>query len=220
MNIKKIAIMATMVLGFGMSMTPTTTIAAKTTTNTQTHFADLNQLFNQVAKQSLVRAKFTQQKKLANSNKVFYSSGQIVFAKHTGVLWLIQRPIKADLIMTKKTIVQKTANTQSKINLAQNQYAGVASIFLQLLTGDQQALLKNFQVEQLSYKADGWSLTLSPKTSTLKKLFGQVQLSGDEVVKQIIIDEKQGGQTTIQLSSHSTGTALTAEEMALFGLAK
>lgn len=187
---------------------------------TQNQHDELGKIFNQVAKHTLVRAKFTQQKKLANTDKVFHSSGDITFAKNQGVLWLMARPVKADLIMTQHHVVQKTANTQNKISLAQNQYAGVANVFLQILTGNQESLLKNFTLEKASYRSDQWQLVLSPKNSTLKKLFNKIELSGADFVKQIIIDEKQGGKTTITLSSQSVGTALNANEVALFELAK
>lgn len=186
----------------------------------QTQSGELAKIFNQVAKHKLVRAKFAQQKKLANSDKVFYSAGNITFAKNTGVLWLMNRPVKADLIMTDQYVIQKTANTQSKISLAQNQYAGVASVFLQILTGNQAALLKNFKVEQTTHNAGRWTLVLSPRNTTLTKLFDKITLSGGEFAEQIVIDEKKGGKTTITLSSHEVGSTLTTDEVALFGLAK
>lgn len=181
----------------------------------------IGQIFQQLSQHAVVRAKFTQQKKLPNLAKTFQSSGQILFAKNQGVLWQISAPVQADLIMTQRALVQKTANTQSKINLEQNQYAGVAHLFLQLMAGNQTAFTQNFNIHQANYSAQGWQLQLSPKSSTMKKLFEQVEISGKSDVNKIVITEKNKGQTTILFNQHQhSPVQLTGTEHALFQLAK
>lgn len=189
--------------------------------NTATQIQQVQSIFQQLAKQNMVRADFTQQKKLANSQRSFNSSGQIVFAKQTGVLWQIKNPVQADLIMTQTAIVQKTANTQSKIRLDQNQYAGIANVFLQLMSGNETALKQNFEILNVSQTGQNWQISLKPKSAMMQKLFAKIDVSGGQFVQKMTVYEKNNGSTTIQFSSQkTTPNQLSGQENALFQLAK
>lgn len=189
--------------------------------NTPVQIQQVQSIFQQLAKQDMVRANFTQQKKLANSLRSFNSSGQIVFAKQTGVLWQIKNPVQADLIMTQMAVVQKTANTQSKIRLDQNQYAGIAHVFLQLMSGNETALKQNFEILNVSQTGQNWQISLKPKSAMMQKLFVKVDVSGGQFVQKMTVYEKNNGSTTIQFSSQkTTPNQLSGQENALFQLAK
>lgn len=199
-----------------MSMSPY--IWAK---NTSVQIQQVQSIFQQLAKQDMVRANFTQQKKLANSPRSFNSSGQIVFVKQTGVLWQIKNPVQADLIMTQMAVVQKTANTQSKIRLDQNQYAGIAHVFLQLMSGNETALKQNFEILNVSQTGQNWQISLKPKSAMMQKLFVKIDVSGGQFVQKMTVYEKNNGSTMIQFSSQkTTPNQLNGQENALFQLAK
>lgn len=193
---------------------------ARTTQNQNQHTQAAQQIFNELAKTTLMRANFQQKKQLPNTNKTFVSSGKVVFAKNQGVLWQIASPVKADLIMTPKNMVQKTANTQSRISLEQNQHASTATVFLGLMSGDSKTLNDNFSIKSAKYTAQSWQIALSPKSATMKKLFNDIQIDGGKNINKIIIKDKSQGTTTITFSGHqhSTGT-LSDSENALFKLA-
>jgi hypothetical protein len=193
---------------------------ARTTQNQNQHTQAAQQIFNELAKTTLMRANFQQKKQLPNTNKTFVSSGKVVFAKNQGVLWQISSPVKADLIMTAKNMVQKTANTQSRISLEQNQHASTATVFLGLMSGDSKTLNDNFSIKSAKYTAQSWQIALSPKSATMKKLFNDIQIDGGKNINKIIIKDKSQGTTTITFSGHqhSTGT-LSDSENALFKLA-
>ena len=193
---------------------------ARTTQNQSQHTQTAQQIFNELAKTTLMRANFQQKKQLPNTNKTFVSSGKIVFAKNQGVLWQIASPVKADLIMTPKNMVQKTANTQSRVSLEQNQHASTATVFLGLMSGNSKTLNDNFTIKSAKYTAQSWQIALSPKSATMKKLFHDIQIDGAKNINKIIIKDKSQGTTTITFSGHqhSTGT-LSDSENALFKLA-
>jgi hypothetical protein len=185
----------------------------------------LQAIFQQMAQIKLLRADFVQQKRLPSVNKSFKSSGQVVFAQNQGLLWQIQQPVPADLIMTPRTLLQKTAHTQSKISLAQSPYAAVAQLFLQLLRGDQQALAQNFSIDILGYSQNGvamqWQVVLKPKTALLQQLFERIEATGGQSVQQMVIHEKNHNRTEIVFSAiRQPATPLSAAENALFQLAK
>lgn len=189
------------------------------------HVIQAQQVFQQLSAQNIVRAQFEQTKQLASVNKSFKSTGQILFSKTHGVLWQIKRPVQADLVMSPKKIVQKTARTQSVINLEQSPYGAVANVFLQLMTGDIKTLQQNFNIDSVQFgqntKPGTWQIRLSPKAPMLKKLFNAVEASGGEYVQRMVIHDKGQTMTTIQFTQHSQQpSTLNATEHALYQLAK
>ena len=136
----------------------------------------ISQIFQLLSQSPVVRADFVQQKKLSSLNKTFISNGQVLFSKNLGVIWQIQQPVKADLIVTPRKIVQKTQRTMSQIEIDKSQYGSVATMFLQLMAGNETALAKNFNVDAAHYTNSGWDITLTPKTSLFKKLFIKVKI--------------------------------------------
>lgn len=181
----------------------------------------VTQIFNQLATTPLVRAKFEQQKKIASVNKVFNSSGNIVFSKSQGVLWQIRNPVQADLVVTAKKLIQKTQRTQSEVNVAQSPYGSVSTMFLQLMAGDQAALNQHFNIVSAQYTPAQWNIVLTPKSTLFKKLFVRVEAQGQRYVERIVITEQASNMTTIRFSQHSSQPqTLSASENALFQLAK
>ena len=183
--------------------------------------AEVTQIFKQLSSTPIVRANFQQQKKLASLNKTFVSNGTVLFSKQQGVLWQIQRPVQASLIVTPKKLVQKTQRTFSQIEIDKSPYGSVATMFLQLMSGDETALAKNFNVVSASYTPTQWNVTLTPKSALFKKLFVQVNAQGQRYVDRIVMTEKGNNSTTILFSQHTAQPiTLTATEDELFKLAK
>lgn len=181
----------------------------------------LRQIFGQLSETPTVRANFEQQKKLASMNKTFVSKGTVSFSKTQGVIWKIQNPVKADLIVTPRKLVQKTQRTHSQIEIDKSPYGSVATMFLQLMSGNEAAISKNFNIVSASYTPAQWNVVLTPKSSLFKKLFVRVDAQGQRYVDRIVIREKANNSTTIRFSQQTTQPQnLTAEENALFQLAK
>ncbi|MGE8593853.1 MAG: LolA family protein [Acinetobacter faecalis] len=190
-------------------------------TTTHAQNSDLKQIFTQLSASSVVRANFVQHKKLASLNKTYVSKGTVVFTKNSGVLWQIQSPVKADLIVTPKKIVQKTQRTYSQIEVDKTPYGSVATMFLQLMSGNETALAKNFNVVSANYSPTKWNVSLTPKSGLFKKLFVKVDAQGQRYVDQIVIQEQANNSTTIRFSQQTAQPqTLTAAENALFQLAK
>nr|WP_228720335.1 outer membrane lipoprotein carrier protein LolA [Acinetobacter portensis] len=183
--------------------------------------AELKQIFSQLSATSVVRANFEQHKKLASLNKTYISKGTVVFTKDSGVLWQIQSPVKADLIVTPKKLVQKTQRTYSQIEVDKTPYGSIATMFLQLMSGNETALAKNFNVVSASYSPTKWNVSLTPKSGLFKKLFVKVDAQGQRYVDRIVIQEQANNSTTIRFSQQTAQPqTLTAAENALFQLAK
>lgn len=182
---------------------------------------ELKQVFAQLGATPVVRAQFEQQKKLASLNKTYVSKGTVLFSKNQGVLWQIQSPVKADLVVTPRKLVQKTQRTSSQIEFDKTPYGSVATMFLQLMSGNEAALAKNFNVVSANYSPTQWNVSLTPKSSLFKKLFVQVDAQGQRYVDRITILEQANNRTIIRFSQQmAQPQTLTAAENALFQLAK
>ena len=182
---------------------------------------ELKQVFAQLGATPVVRAQFEQQKKLASLNKTYVSKGTVLFSKNQGVLWQIQSPVKADLVVTPRKLVQKTQRTTSQIEVDKTPYGSVATMFLQLMSGNEAALAKNFNVVSANYSPTQWNVSLTPKSSLFKKLFVQVDAHGQRYVDRITILEQANNRTIIRFSQQTAQPqTLTAAENALFQLAK
>ncbi|SDC49912.1 Outer membrane lipoprotein-sorting protein [Acinetobacter marinus] len=211
-----------------VSVSFTTLIAptafAKNTASAQQSTAQAQQIFNQLSAQKFLRANFIQSKKIPSLGKTFKSTGQVLYSQPQGVLWQIATPVKADLIMTDKTLIQKTARTQSKITLDKSPYGAVANMFLQLMSGDQKALNKNFNITSIQVGQGSnatWKIALTPKSSTLKKLFKSVNATGTSYVQNMQIVDMSNATTTIQFTpTKNNSNALSSAEHALFKLAQ
>lgn len=204
-----------------MLITAIFSVFALFSTATYAQNAELKQIFSQLSATSVIRANFEQHKKLASLNKTYISKGTVVFTKDSGVLWQIQSPVKADLIVTPKKLVQKTQRTYSQIEVDKTPYGSVATMFLQLMSGNETALAKNFNVVSASYTPTKWNVSLTPKSGLFKKLFVKVDAQGQRYVDRIVIQEQANNSTTIRFSQQTAQPqTLTAAENALFQLAK
>jgi outer membrane lipoprotein-sorting protein len=181
----------------------------------------VGQIFQQLSQTPVVRAHFEQQKKLTSLNKTFSSNGQVLFSKSQGVIWQIQKPVQADLIVTPKKLLQKTQRTMSQLEINNSQYGSVATMFLQLMAGDETALAKNFNVVAANYTTSAWDVTETPKSALFKKLFVKVNAQGGRYVNRIVITEQANNMTIINFSQQTAQPqTLSASENALFQLAK
>ncbi len=68
-----------------------------------------------------------------------------------------------------------------------------------------------------SVRAKAWALSLTPKQAAFAKILAHVELSGDQYVRRVVLDEANGDRTTIVFRGQLVEPAkLTAEEAARF----
>lgn len=186
--------------------------------------ADVSQarsIFQQLAHTPTIRAHFEQQKTMTSLNRTFTSQGDVLFSQQYGVLWQIKKPVQADLIVTERKLIQKTKRTMSEINVKQSEYGSIATLFLQLMAGDEETLVKNFNLMSVEKNNAHWKIQLTPKHALFKKLFDQVDMQGGQYLDHIVLHEKAGNSTTIRFSQQSAQPQqLNVQEYALFQLAK
>lgn len=157
-----------------------------------------------------VQGAFTQQRYLKSLTKPMTTTGQFVLLPKRGLLWHMQKPFDNRLRVRADGIMQWNGTTW--VNAQQSKASGQnqqIKLFLDLLGGNTQGLEKQFDL-QLTGTAQKWTLRLHPKTALMKQIFHYIEITGDEVVRRIELNEKQGDRTVMQFQQVQTGKELTA----------
>ncbi len=179
---------------------------------------DLATLQQQLSQYPLVRGEFSQLRKIAMFKQPLQSSGQFTLHQEKGLLWQQQNPFAVDLVLTENKLRQSVEGQPAQVITAeQNQMAFYFSrIFLAVFRGDTAQLEQSFTLD-LSTGQSQWHLTLTPKTAPLNQVFRTIQLSGEEEVDSLTLEELRGDITELSFS-HQTHQPeqLSDAEQALF----
>lgn len=171
---------------------------------------DLPQLAEQLSGPAVVRGDFIQEKHLTALPQPLTSHGRFVLARDHGLLWLLQQPIRQDYRITPQGIARRGEQGWQAVD-PQGGSARQNQLFLAVLSGDTQALQRDFDL-QLKGDPDAWRLQLTPRGALLKQIFADIEIQGGETVTRIELHETQGDRTLIRLLDSQTDVALTASE--------
>ncbi|WAE62622.1 outer membrane lipoprotein carrier protein LolA [Stutzerimonas sp. R40042] len=171
---------------------------------------DLPQLAEQLSGPAVVRGDFIQEKHLRALPQPLTSQGRFVLARDHGLLWLLQQPIRQDYRITPQGIARRGEQGWQAVD-PQGGSARQNQLFLAVLSGDTQALQRDFDL-QLKGDPDAWRLQLTPRGALLKQIFADIEIQGGETVTRIELHETQGDRTLIRLLDSQTDLALTARE--------
>lgn len=166
------------------------------------------QLAQNLQKPQNIQGQFVQQRFLKSLSKPMTTSGTFALMPQKGLLWQMQKPFDHTLRVRSDGIMQW--NGKQWLNPQQNKMAQNQQIqlFLDLLGGNTQGLEKQFTLK-LEGDEQQWTLQLTPKTAIMKQIFSQIIISGDEVVRQIELHEKQGDRTLMQFKQIQTNQHLS-----------
>lgn len=171
---------------------------------------DLPQLAEQLSGPAVVRGDFIQEKHLRALPQPLTSHGRFVLARDHGLLWLLQQPIRQDYRITPQGIARRGEQGWQAVD-PQGGSARQNQLFLAVLSGDTQALQRDFDL-QLNGDPDAWRLQLTPRGALLKQIFADIEIQGGETVTRIELHETQGDRTLIRLLDSQTDVTLTARE--------
>jgi hypothetical protein len=175
------------------------------------HAFDLQQLSEQLAKPSVIHGGFIQEKHLRALPQPLTSKGNFVLAKDSGLLWLLDTPLKQDYRITAAGIARRDAD--GGWQMIPNKSAGAEQnrLFLAVLQGDSSGLQRDFEL-QLSGDAQAWKLTLVPRSLMLQQVFKQINIDGGALVQRIELLETQGDSTLLKMIDSSAAKPLTDAE--------
>lgn len=186
----------------------------------------------QIEQHAVVRAEFTQSKRMAALKRPLVTTGHLVFSRRHGVLWQIEQPYRITYVLGEERIVEIAADgTRRERGLRDVPgMAQVGRVFRALLGANTAALGETFTVV-VRGDPDKWEIDLKPRQAQLAQFLSGLHLAGGRFVENIRIDENGGagetGQqgskenskdsTQIRLRNAQSAEAPNADELQLFG---
>lgn len=188
-------------------------------TSLSAHAITLDALQQRFASQPVIRAHFEQTRQIKTIPQPLRSQGEMIIARHDGLLWQQTSPFPMTMLLDDSRMVQVMPGQTPQIITAQSnpQMFQFNYLLRALFQADQQVLKENFRLDFTALPQDRWRLQLTPLTSPLDKLFTRIDLQGQHYLEQIALHDKQGDDTQIVFSQHQlTPDTLTDEERQRF----
>lgn len=171
-----------------------------------------------VAKVSVLRGEFTQEKRVAGFKNPLRSQGRFVLARDRGVVWTTLKPFPSEVVVTRERIYSVQRDGSRRVELDGRQQPalrGVNQMMLALVAGDLQSLAARFDAQVAALPGQAWKLSLTPKSAALAKAFVRIELQGDRYVREARIVEAGGDTTVLAFSALSeTPAQLSRDEAA------
>lgn len=179
----------------------------------------LDQVSTNLLEFSKLRAEFDQERQLSALPVALRSSGQLLLSRNEGVWWQQQQPFGMTLLLTDRVMLQQLEGeaAQPIAAVGDPRMQQFQRLLRDLLLVDLQALAQHFALTPLSAENGDWALHLQPKTAPLNRLFIHFELTGNEVVQQLLMKDADGDTTLIRFTEHQlSDDPLTEAERALF----
>lgn len=179
----------------------------------------LDELQQRFTEQPIVRAHFEQTRAIKDLPQPLRSQGEMLIARDQGLLWDQKSPFPMQLLLDDTRMVQIVNGQPPQVITAQNnpQMFQFNHLLRALFQADRKVLEQNFRID-FQDKGDGrWSLSLTPVTTPLDKIFATIDLAGQTYLDSIRLNDKQGDRTDIAFSQHRlTPATLTDDERQRF----
>ncbi|MGH8039948.1 MAG: outer membrane lipoprotein carrier protein LolA [Stenotrophomonas sp.] len=178
--------------------------------------ANVDLVKQRVAKVTVLRGEFSQDKQVAGFKNPLRSQGRFVLAQDHGVIWTTLKPFPSEVVVTRDRILSRQRDGSSRVELDAKQQPAMRSvnaIMFALMSGDAQALSAQFVVKVEVLPDNGWRMQLTPRSPMLAKVFSALELSGDRYVREVQITEANQDVTRIHFAALSESPAqLSADE--------
>jgi len=187
----------------------------------QENMAAFMAISGRLAEHPIVKGTFEQEKVLGRLGRTLKSEGNIIIATGLGMVWDTTKPFPSTLVLGKDYLIQSRPGGQkTRVSAQGNEtFLRLADVLNAVFSGNAQGLLENFEVYFSAGNAvSGWVLGLSPLDKAISTFAARITMSGDEVIRNILINEQSGDITAYTLSNHIHPTELNDYEKSLFAL--
>lgn len=165
----------------------------------------LTAIGNGLTKSAKVCASFSQEKFLRALNRPLRSGGRMIFMKDTGLLWQVERPFPARVLIKEDALISwddQDTPKRSGIGTAPV-FRAMAQVFLAAFSTNVTALREVFEVT-VQEAGENWEITLLPKDSTLSSIIKDIGISGGKFIRRISFTEQRGDETVLQFTGMQT----------------
>lgn len=176
---------------------------------------ELTAIRQQLDPAPVVRGQFEQTKTLAGFDLPLRSSGRFCFSRDHGVIWQIEQPFAATVVITAEHLRERDGDGPWRQTDSARQPA-IAMIhrLSQALMGADLGQLRDHFALQAETDAEHWQLQLSPLDGPMASFLSQAEVRGQATVRHLSLLEAAGDRTDIRLQGEPAQT-LTADEAAL-----
>lgn len=146
-----------------------------------------------------LKGQFTQVKYVQALDARFESSGSFDYQRGSSIRWHTLTPIDNLLTLTPRTISSQQGDTLlSSLDSQTNPVVTIFSdIFFGVMTAQWQTLAEYFEMDIQGSK-EHWTVTLHPIDKSVEQVVARVELSGDELLREVLLFEATGDQTQIK----------------------
>lgn len=166
----------------------------------------------------IVRASFTQQKKLKVLKRPLHSNGKLTLSETSGLLWQVLKPLPSDYVFQSDAAYQWRQGQLSAIPFSQSPiFKGFADTFIAALSGDISKLANNFAIYLTPQSTpEHWCIGLKPANEAIAKGVDYMVLEGGVFLSRLVLSDTSGDVTTLNFESYELGDALSDAEQALY----
>ena len=180
-----------------------------------------------LAEHPIVKGNFEQEKILSRLGRTLKSEGNFIITAKQGMVWDTVKPFPSTLALGKDYLVQSRPGGKKTVLSAEGNetFLRLAEVLSAVFSGNAQGLLDNFEVyfttgnaADVPRGAAAWELGLSPMNRAISSFAAKITMSGDDVIRLIIINEQSGDLIKYTMSNHNHPMELNAYEKAFFTL--
>lgn len=195
---------------------PSAPVAAKTeAANAQALLAQVRQ---RVQDAPVVRGQFTQLKTVQGFKQPLKSSGDFVVARGKGIAWQVRQPFASTLIVKPDSLLSRAADGSVAMQMkAQDEpvLRTINAMLFAVMAADLAQLSQYFEVTGQVHSS-GWKLHLVPRDAMLAQWLQAVDLSGQQFVQEVQLQEARGDRSQILIQNPAAEQALRAQDASLF----
>ncbi len=150
----------------------------------------------------VIRGQFEQTRRLAGFSHPLVSRGDFVVVRGRGVMWTTREPVPSSLLVTPDKLVMRGADGKIQQQMqadAQPAMRMVGESMIAMLRGDFRNLSSRFDITGKLVGKQGWTLTLTPTDAGMRRAFSRIELSGDQFVRDVKLEEASGDSTAVRM---------------------
>lgn len=187
-----LSLIASLLFGFAVSVAEAE--ASPAAADNQSELSKLLARFSAIPGLS---ARFREEKRIALLIKPIVSQGAVYFAAPKKFARHVDRPERSRFVIDESQLRIVDASGTRSISLDSHPVLRIiVGTFVQVLSGDRQALERSYRVAFKGTAAGQWSMTLKPKNKALSGVLEQVSIKGREaIVDRMEIRENNGDRT-------------------------
>jgi len=194
---------------------PSSTQPARQSSSQQPDALLVGHITAQLGQYPVVQARYTQTQTRAALRRPLTSGGVLLFARDSGVVWTIDRPMHAVYTITDRGVrqVDDAGADASPAHAPPAAAAQVSRMLRAMLGGDLSALYSQFDVSAQG-TATRWRMRLVPNQPQIAQVLRQVDLEGGDFVTALDIVQANGDTLQWSFADQHALPAIPARERA------